>query len=142
MAIKASRQAEAFTYIPKADRELPVEQQSRFVLRPLSLAERLRAIDELRVVEHRDVDGVVSEIVHTRGFQQSGELVRTHLLDAHNFPAGAPERWPADGTRAQQDAYLEQLDEFLILELGNALRERSAMSDAAGNSSAPAPTST
>lgn len=141
MAKKAVRHAaQSWNYVLRDDRVLPLEQQSRFVLKPLSQAERAAARDAMnRTVE--TPTGVLSE---NRTWQVTHGLALTHIVSIENFPAGDPKPWP---TRlSEREAYLEQLDDDAVLELGNEIWVRSTLSPEeepiAKNSSAPEPTST
>ncbi|HEY7195513.1 MAG TPA: hypothetical protein VH439_17350 [Gemmatimonadales bacterium] len=146
MAKGITRLAGTWSYVLTADRELPVEEQSRFTLRPLTGAERERFIDDMSVAE--TVDGAVR--VHPRTRQIARRIAISHIAAIENFPAGAPKPWPADAKA--RDDYLELLDDGYVFELGNEIYLRSSLGatngakgteDAkpVGESSTPAPTS-
>jgi hypothetical protein len=127
--MKATRRSsESFWLTPKADQGLPADDQSRFKFRPLTQAERMNALDDFAVHIKR-ADGSME--LKTRDYGQSRTIVRAHLIEVDNFPAGAPEPWPAD--EAARDAYLEQIDDMVLHELGQAVLDRGVMEPAAGN---------
>lgn len=128
MAQRASRPAESFTYIPIADRALPVEQQSRFTLRPMTLTERAAARDNMSRTQVRDGERTIA----SRSRQLAVELTLNHLLAAENFPAGEPKPWPADAPLADRQAYLELLGDDLVNEIGNEVYIRSTLAGAGG----------
>lgn len=120
MPKRVHRSAEAFTYVLMDDRKLPLAEQSRFRLKPLTQAEKLAVLDGLNWVDVRE-DGT-SEVM-PRAFQQALELVLTHLESTENFPSDGPEPWPGvSAPRAKRVAYLEMLDEMDVYELGNEIR--------------------
>ena len=121
MATKAAAPIEAWEYILKCDRELPPEQQSRFRLRPLTLAERAAARDNLARTHVHDGERTVV----SRSRQVAIELTLSNLVSAENFPAGEAMPWPADGTLAEKRAYLELLGDAAVNELGNEIFDRS-----------------
>ena len=119
MPKKIIRSAESFTVVLGCDRALPPDQQSRFVFRPLTQAEKMAVLDGLNWV-HVHTDG--SQEIMPRSFRQARELVMAHLEEAHNFPTDGPIPWPAKGSEAERGKYLEMLEEGDLLELGNAVR--------------------
>lgn len=141
MAKAKKRPAESWTYVLEADRALDAAQQSRFVLSPMTYAERAAIRDDLLRGE-----GNVSKV-----FRNAGTIAIEHLVSIENFPAGEPQPWPAD--RAARERYLELLDDDDVLEIGNEIWTRSALGyrdkdteplrdgDVAKNSSTPEPTS-
>jgi hypothetical protein len=136
MAKARIRSAESFRYVPEADRALPVEEQSTFILNPLTGPERARLMDEATVT-HVLSDGT-KEIVD-RTYRQARENVRAHLVSIENFPPGAPKAWPAKAR--EQDEYLELLDDGLLLEIHNEHFTRSWLGADAKNFSLPEPMS-
>lgn len=115
--------AEAFRYTPIADRELALEQQSHFTLRPLTLNERAAARDNMTRVQVRDGERLIVQ----RSRQLAVDLTLAHLVSAENFPAGDPKPWPADGSLTERRAYLELLGDDLVNELGNEVYDRSTL---------------
>jgi hypothetical protein len=122
MAKAFQQVAEGWRFVPVADQALDSEDRTTFRLRPLSQAERLRATDDLSrtVIEP---DG--TQVITTRQRQVARALCLSHIDDVENFPAGAPKPWPMD--RAERMAYLEQLDDELVKEIGNEIYNRSAI---------------
>lgn len=141
MAKKTSRAAaESWSYVLKDDRVLPLEQQSRFILRPLSQAERATVRDAM----NRVVSTSTGELTENRTWQVTHGLALSHIVSIENFPAGAPAPWP--NRMSERERYLEQLDDDYVLEIGNEIWVKSTLTpeegEAAKNSSAPEPTST
>lgn len=136
MAKAKQRSAESFRYVLVGDRELPPEQQTTFVLNPLTGPERARVRDEAVVTvvaptgERRIID---------RTYQQSRETVQAHLVSIENFPLGAPKAWPTK--LSEQAAYMDLFDDGDLLELHNELFTRSWLGDDAKNFSEPEPMS-
>jgi hypothetical protein len=140
MAKAIKRVAGSWRYVLLEDRALPTEQQSVFVLNPLTGAERERVADEVsqRVPQS---DGTVRVISRMR--QLARELCLTHIVTAERFPSDAPEAWPEKmDARA---SYLERLSDDQVFEIGNQIYERSTLgpeeAKQVGESSAPALTS-
>lgn len=129
MAKKVARPAESWTYVLKDDRELRPEEQSHFVLRPLTQSERALSLDEV-MRGFTSPDGVTTTVVYAR--RQAIETVITCLLSVENFPAGAPEPWPT--SRADRLAYLNGLSVKWISELADEVFERSIVGDDLKNS--------
>lgn len=122
MATRVHRPAESFAYVLKADRALPIEQQSRFVCRPMTQAERQALRDDVnRRVECPDG----SRMVVSRTRQVAREVVLEHVVAIENFPAGEPLDWPVGKSREERAKYLEMLDDDAVFELGNHIFERS-----------------
>lgn len=111
MAKKNRCVAESWTYITQADRALPKEEQTRFVLSPMPWDERDRARDALSsdVVVHR----------------QARQMALEHIVAVENFPVGAPAPWPTG--RAARETYLNTLDDGDVLEIGNEVWARSTL---------------
>ena len=122
MAQRAKRPAEAWWYVLEADRELPQEEQSRFLLRPLTQAERMRVWDDYSV-KTRGEDGTIQ--IADRAFQQAYRLCLTNIAEIENFPAGEPQAWPSK--EVARRAYLNTMDDLDVHEVGNEIRERSSL---------------
>ena len=122
MAKLKKRPPESWTYILQSDRALPIEQQSRFVLSPLTHAERAAVRDGAARILHLE-DGSVQSIDRTH--QNAYAIVLDHVVSIENFPAGASQPWPAK--RDDRMRYLEQLDDDDVLELGNEVWLRSSL---------------
>ena len=136
MKQRIQRLAESWRYIPLSDRDLAVEEQTTFRLRPMSQAERVTAFDDAsRTVVQTDG----SQAIIGRERQVALRLCLNHIESIENFPAGAAERWP-DGREARE-RYLEQLDDEIVREVGNEIFARSTAGVAEKNSSPPEPTS-
>jgi hypothetical protein len=115
MARKNRCIAEAWTYVTKADRELPKDQQSRFTLSPLISTERDLLRDEM-VNDDRTFGSI-----YTRG----RKLALDHIVSVENFPVGEPKPWPEK--RSEREAYLSLLDDDDVLEIGNEVWARSTL---------------
>jgi hypothetical protein len=133
---KIVRSAESWRYIPLADRPLPPEQQTVFRLSPMTQAERVSTHDEIvrTVIEP---DGTQTVIRRMR--QVTRALCLEHIEAVENFPVGQPQAWPANHT--DRVAYLEQLPDEVIEEIGNEIYDRSSVGAPEKNSSPPGPTS-
>lgn len=119
--MKAStRPPMSWRFIPLRDRRLPSEEQSVFTLRPMSLGERASTRDELARVQVTP-DG--TRTVQSRTSQVSARIARDHIVSIENFPAGAPQEWPS--TVEAREKFLDQLDDDVVLEIGNEVYERS-----------------
>lgn len=123
---KATRKAEVFTLVPEEDKGKPPEQQVTFHVRPLTQSERMHMYDEMSVTE---IKGDGTRVRHDRSWQQARELVRDHVIDIAGTNGMGP--WPVSET--DRETFLEQLDDFVVFEIGNEIRERAAMRPAAGN---------
>lgn len=132
MAEAARRPVEAWWYILPADRDLPAEKQSRFLLKPLTQAERMEAWDESDWVM---VDGITGDrTVRPRGFRQARELVLRNLVDVQNFPASSPKPFPKDGTPAEKATYVDQFDDIDLFLIGDEIRKHSSLEREVKNS--------
>lgn len=129
MATKIARPAESWPYVLKIDREAPSEQQSRFVLRPMTQGERAAMRDEIARV-HREKDGARSVISRTN--RVGVEIALAHIVSIENFPAGAPQPWPADA--ADREKYLEMLGDSWLQEIADEVWEKSTAGDDVKNS--------
>jgi hypothetical protein len=122
MAKSRKRPAEAWVFVLEADTQLPLDQQTRFTLRPMTHAERAAVRDDL-AREERQRDGTTATVARTR--QQAYAIALAHIVSVENFPVGAPQAWPND--RAAQERYLEQLEDDDVLEIGNEVWARSTL---------------
>lgn len=140
MAKAAKRLPGSWRYVLEEDRALPLDEQSVFICRPLTGAERERVADEVTQYEMLP-DGSRRAISRMR--QVARQLCLTHIESIERFPSDAPAGWPKD--RADRETYLEKLSDDQVFELGNQIYERSALgpeeAKQLGESSAPAPTS-
>lgn len=115
-------------YVPRDDRALPPEEQTTFLLTPLTLDERAGAYDTISTTV---LDPSGTQTQRSGVWRQSVELFVTHVIGIENFPAGAPEPWPA--TREARLTYMEQIDILIIGEVATVLRDAAAMPATAGN---------
>lgn len=140
MAKVKKRVAGSWSYVLLGDRSLPPDQQSVFVLRPLTGAERERVVDEVSQRIYQ-ADGSVRVISRMRTIAR--ELVLSHVESIERFPVGAPKAWPKEPDERQR--YLEDMDDDDVFEVGNEIFNRSALGPEeakhVGESSTPAPTS-
>lgn len=139
MAKAKKRPAEAWVYVLRTDRALPLEQQSRFTLRPMTYAERAGVLDDFLRTETA-ADG--AKIETSRVYRNAWELALEHIVSVENFPVGAADPWPQG--REARVQYLDLLDNDDLLEIGNEVWTRSGLGidgDAIKNSSAPELTS-
>ncbi|MDP9202290.1 MAG: hypothetical protein M3P26_10235 [Gemmatimonadota bacterium] len=123
------RQVEAWWYVLMSEREKPKEEQSRFLLKPLTQAERMGVWDDNSWVT---VDKEGKRTITPRGFQQAYDLCLTQITQAENFPLNGPQSWPT--SRSAREVYLEMLDDMDVFEIGNAVREKSVLEVEAKNS--------
>lgn len=147
MAKPFKRRAESWVYILEGDRALSADQQTRFILRPLTQAEQMAIEDEVYYLSF-DADGRKSHV--TREKRVARQLALSHIESIENFPPGNPKPWPADPEA--RDRYLAELQADDVHEVGNEIFKRSKLGYAAPdeapkdgdvikNSSPPAPTS-
>jgi hypothetical protein len=123
------RQVEAWWYVLLSEREKPQAEQSRFLLKPLSQAERMGVWDDNSWVT---IDKEGKRTITPRGFQQAYDLCLSQITQVENFPLDGPQSWP--GSPAAREVYLEQLDDMDVFEIGNAVREKSALGAEVKNS--------
>jgi hypothetical protein len=116
--------AETWSYVLRSDRELPLEQQSRFVLRPLTQAERLQGVDAL-VHTRTESGGAILQV--GRSAQVARDFALSHIVSTQNFPSDGPRPWPADGSLSERSSYLEMLSDDHVSELGNEIWTRSSL---------------
>jgi hypothetical protein len=131
---------ESWRYVPIADRGLPPEEQTTFVLTPLIQGERLKVWDNGSWV-HQGPTG--DSVMMPRSYQQAYELCLQHIADVENFPAkvkngagiyeGTAKPFPVAGTQVEKLRYLDEFDDLVILEIGNEIRDRSTLDTAAKN---------
>lgn len=114
MAKAQKRAAEAWDYVLKSDRDLPKEEQSRFTLRPMTMAEQAAYHDAVR-----------SGGGGSRIWQATVAVCPEHITAVHNFPAGAAKEWPKE--RAAQLAYLEDVGVDECFEIGDEIYARSKL---------------
>lgn len=113
MAKKAGHAVESWWYVLEDDRALPSSEQSRFLLRPLTVAERAALWDSFVVEKDRT-------------FVRALELLVDHVERVENFPAGAPEPWPQK--RAEREAYIGMLPGLYMSELANEIMRHAKLS--------------
>jgi hypothetical protein len=135
MAKAKKRSAESFAYVLEKDRELPPDQQTRFMLRPLTTGERHSLFE--RATERIEVPGGVRVISHTLSIAR--EVCRDHIESIDRFPSDKPVPWPQK--TKERDEYLDQFDDLDLVEIYNELFRRSWVGDEEKNSSTPGPTS-
>lgn len=144
---KIIRQYGSWEYVPLDDRALPKEEQTTVVLKPLTQIERMQVWDSSSWVEQ---DEAGNRVLRKRSFELARELCLSHIAEVRNFPPReelfaepvegegdarrslgyGPDRgqpWPTDD--AGRVAYLEQFDDFVLLEIGNEIREHSSISE-------------
>jgi hypothetical protein len=83
MPNRAKRQVESWWYVLISERDKRKEEQSRFLLKPLTQSERMRVWDDHNFVTVGP-DG--SSSISARGLQQAHALVVSNLLKTENFP--------------------------------------------------------
>lgn len=122
MAKAKKRVAGSWSYVLEEDQKLPLEQQSVFVLQPLTGAERERVADEVtqRIFEK---DGSIRTISRMRSVAR--ELCLTKIESIQRFPSDAPREWPEKPE--ERAKYLELLSDDQVFEIGNQIYERSAL---------------
>lgn len=122
MAKAIKRPAESWVYVLMRDLTLDLGQQSRFTLRPMTHAERAAVRDDIARTQEA-ADGSTITLMRTR--QQGYSIALSHIVSIENFPSDAPKPWPTDAN--DRAAYLEQLADDDVLELGNEVWARSAL---------------
>jgi hypothetical protein len=137
MAKKQQRPVGTWRYILRAELTLPPEEQTVFVLRPLTQLERADVKDNMVRIHHQADGGVMKQ---QRDARILVELCASHIHAIENFPVGGtPEAWPDEP--AARLAYLDQLDDADVQEVGDEIWVRSAIGLPEKNSSPPRPTS-
>jgi hypothetical protein len=135
MAQRKQRMAGSWTYVLTSDRARPVAEQTRFVLRPLTGAERERYMDEMSIAESEN--GTV--LLHPRTRSATRHVAITHIERIDNFPVGEPAQpWPASA--AERETYLEMLDDGAVFEIGNEIYLRSSLGSLAPGANGKMPT--
>lgn len=129
MATERKRSAETWKFTLEADTKLPADQQTTFILRPLTNIERAEARDNLARI-HAAPDGSTATV--TRTHRLSLDLCLSNIETVENFPAGAPLPWPED--RAARLAYLNKLEDDDVKEIGNEIWVRSVIGGTVKNS--------
>lgn len=120
------RPSGSWRFIPPADQKLKKEEQTTFVLNPLTQGERMVVWDDLRWTEVLP-DGTRN--IRSRANQQAYDLCLSQIEAIENFPAGAPKPWPKNGSEEEKRAYLDQIDDVTILLVGSEIREHSSLED-------------
>ena|SRR6185312_8648261 len=134
MPKKPKRITEAWWFILPQEREAPVAEQGRFLLSPLSQAERMRLMDERSRI-HTGGDGSI--LIAPRNIQQAREIVLEHLVQTENVPSDLPLAWP--GPEADLEKREKWLDENLkdldVVAIGMEIRNKSILGEDLKNSS-------
>jgi hypothetical protein len=121
----------SWAFIPAADRELPAAEQTRIWCRQLTQEERMYAWDNLNWTQ-RDTEGNV--VILPRTFTLARELCIAAIESIENFPAGDPKPWPKDGSADEKMAYLNMMDDYEMLRIGQAIRNKALLEDEVKNS--------
>jgi hypothetical protein len=132
MARTNQRATAAFTYVLIGDRELPPEQQTEFVLRPMTVDEHAAAHDGL-VRTVYDKDGNRTIVQRTR--QQGVAIALEHIVDVHNFPVDKPQPWPEE--RAKRRDFLSLMMPGDVQEVAAEVMRRADVGVEEKNSSRP-----
>lgn len=128
MAKKFKRPTQSWEYVLDRDRELAPEEQSRFLLRPLTVSERA-AVHSGLVTLMEGPDG-------TRQTQSRLNIVGVNIavqniVSVENFPSDEPKAWP--DSREERLKYLEQLSDDDVQELANEVFAKSTIDTALKN---------
>ena len=94
------------------------------MLRPLTQAER-QAVEDSMNVRIRHPDGRVETMARTR--QVALELAVTHIEAIENYPVGSPKPYPDPDDPDARRAYLEQLPDESVREIGNEIYGHSTL---------------
>ena len=138
------KKRESWRYVARLDRNLPIEEQTVFVLTPLLQGERVKVWDNASWVQQGPGG---TQVLMPRTYQAAYELCVDHIADIENFPAkvksgetgvyaypdGAPKQYPFGGSADEKLKYLDQFDDLTILEIGNEIRDRSTLDVSAKN---------
>jgi hypothetical protein len=124
MAKKRKRTVESWSYVLLRDRELKPEEQTTFILRPLTQLERAEVRDNMARIQVVPGGGTATI---TRTHRSSLDLALSHIDAIRNFPAGSPQDWPTD--REARLAYLDQLEDEDVKEIGNEIWVHSNIGD-------------
>ena len=131
MPRRSVRPVEAFWFVLPAERKLPAEEQSRFKFRPLSQAERMRAMDNIESVT---IEATGERQLRFRSFQQARETVILTLLETQNFPIDGAQPYDPTAPREDREKYLELLDDNDVYALGDHVFDHSTLGTDAKNS--------
>lgn len=113
------------------DEKLEPAEQTTFVARPMTRRERMASYDNMNTTEILP-DG--TQVRRQRTFAQSIEILVATLKAVENFPAGAEEPYPADGTRDEKLAYLDRVPgDMVLFQIAEAIRDRSEAGETQGN---------
>ena len=115
MARRSEAAVESWWYVLEDDRELPKAEQSRFLLRPLSVSEKARIYDDIIGDDHRRYGTAL-------------DLMYTHVERIENFPAGSAEPWPLD--RKEREKYLATFPLAYMAEISGEIINRAGLSPA------------
>jgi hypothetical protein len=129
MAKQKRRAAECWKYVLLRDRELPVEEQTTWLLRPLTQVERAEGRDNMARIQATPGGGTATI---TRTHRLTLDLALSNIDAVENFPAGNAVPWPVD--REARLAYLDMLDDDDVKEIGNEIWVHSAIGDDVKNS--------
>lgn len=127
----ARRPTGTWRYMLHSDRELKPEDQSVFVLKPLTQFERMEVWDDLNWLE---TDSTGAQVVRPRANRQAYQLCLSNIASIENFPAGSPQKWPENGDVEGKKKYLELLDDLSILLIGTEIRQKSTLEEEVKNS--------
>jgi hypothetical protein len=90
MAKRSQRPVEAFWLCWTEGPEAPGGGTEPLPFRPLTQAERMRAMDNIESVT---IEATGERQLRFRSFQQAREIVLMTLVDTENFPAGEPRKF-------------------------------------------------
>lgn len=130
MATRSKRPVEAFWFVLKKDQKLPAEEQSRFKFRPLTQAERMRAMDNIESVA---IEATGERQLRFRSFQQAREIVITTLVDTENFPAGDHAKFDPKASREDREKYVELMEDNDVYAMGDYVFDHSTLGQDAKN---------
>lgn len=128
MPKKFKRSTESWEYVLERDREAPPEEQSRFMLRPLTVSERA-AVHSNLVMLAEATDG--TRQTQTRSHIVGVSIAVQNIVGVENFPSDQPTPWPA--TRDERLKYLEQLHDDDVQEIANEVFAKSTIDTALKN---------
>lgn len=136
MADRVTRPPQAIEFVLPGDEGKPPHEQTTVVARPLTLRERMAALDDATVIRSEKGERVIV----MRQWQRALAIALDCVTDIKNFPAGAAEPWPAAGGERAKEEYLAGMSEADVYHIGEQILERSSPPPTVGNSSRPAPT--
>jgi hypothetical protein len=130
MATQRKRSAETWRHVLTRDLGLPPEEQTTFVLRPLTQVERAEARDNLARI-HALPDGATATV--TRTHRLSLDLVLSNTVAVENFrnDKGVVLPWPEE--RDARLVYLDGLEDEDVKEVGNEIWVHSTLGGDAKN---------